>query len=352
MSSTTTNTESSQKAPELTIVNRVLAIPLVASSIEKVDGTLSANPYTRSPYSTAKGLSDAAYKFSEPLQVQLSPILCRADQYANKAVDFVEARYPFPLKATPEELYGWVRETQQSYADYATRTIDERVKSPAIHVAQGIDKSFAPVVDIFEEAAHRLGSQPNTPSSESPNDSSPQYQYQRALSISKALRNEIQVYSDERIKEFQNHSTLVNRATETAHTVVAAANASVVSAQARVQALSDTMITQVQKLQSQLHELSVTVQSSASAAYHNGSQQIPELQKSLQELSSELHEIVTAKDVPLQEKALRASNQVKDRVTPVLETMKRNVSEFLERAKARSKEEVSDAKSTQNGDSH
>ncbi|KAL0578389.1 hypothetical protein V5O48_003610 [Marasmius crinis-equi] len=349
MSSTSTSTQSSKKAPEITVLNRVLSIPLVASSIEKVDGTLSNNPYTRSPYSTAKGLSDAAYKLSEPLQIQLSPIISRADQYANKAVDFVESRYPFPLKATPDEVYDWVRDTQQSYADYASRTIDERVRNPALHVAQGIDKSFAPIVDIFEEAVHRLGSQPGSPTSEQVNGASSQYQYQRALSLSKALRDDLQVYSDERIKELQNHSALVHRASETAHAIASAANTSVASAQARVQALSDGMIAHVQKLQSQLHELSVTLQSSATAAYHNGSQQIPELQKSLRDLSSELHEIVIAKDVPLQEKALRAGSQVKERVTPVLETMRRNITEFLEKATARSREEVSAAKPTQNG---
>jgi hypothetical protein len=139
MSSTTTTSES-QKAPEITVLNRVISIPLVQSSLEKVNGTLSTNPYTRSPYSTAKGLSEAAFKLSEPLQCSIAPIIVRVDGYANKAVDMVESRYPYPFKATPEEVYNSIHEIQQQYADYATRTYDERVRNPALHVAQGIDK--------------------------------------------------------------------------------------------------------------------------------------------------------------------------------------------------------------------
>ncbi|KAK7022839.1 hypothetical protein VNI00_016920 [Paramarasmius palmivorus] len=331
MSSTTTTSES-QKAPEITVLNRVISIPLVQSSLEKVNGTLSTNPYTRSPYSTAKGLSEAALKLSEPLQCSIAPIIVRVDGYANKAVDMVESRYPYPFKATPEEVYNSIHEIQQQYADYATRTYDERVRNPALHVAQGIDKSFAPIVNVFEEAVSKLNSNPNTPSSESGREA--KYQYQRAYDLSKILRNELQVYSNEQFKELQNHSALVHRATETAHSIVSAANASAAQAQARVQALSDTMITQIHSLQSQLHEISGSLQSSAAAAYHNSSQRIPELQKTLRELSSELHEIIVAKDVSLQEKAVRARSEVTERVSPLLETMKQNILELLEKAKS------------------
>ncbi|KAI3616326.1 lipid droplet-associated perilipin protein [Moniliophthora roreri] len=333
MSATTTTTTDSQKR-EITIISRVAAIPLVHSSIESLNGTLSTNPYTRSPYSTALGLSEAAYKLSEPVQLRLAPIITRADEYANKAVDLIEARYPYPFKATPQDVYNSIHEIQQSYTNYAHRTIDERVKNPALHVAQGIDKSFAPIVNVFEEAVNKLNSNPNTPSSESGSDSQVKYQYQRVYDLSKVLRNELQVYSNEQLKELQNHSALVHRATETAHSLVSAANSSVVQAQARVQALSDTMISQIHKLQGQLHELSGSLQSSAAAAYHNSSQQIPELQKKLRELSSELHEIVVARDVPLQEKAARVTKEVKEHVDPLLETMKQNILDLLEKAKS------------------
>ncbi|KAG7095495.1 hypothetical protein E1B28_006234 [Marasmius oreades] len=342
MSSTRTNTKASS---QFTALNRVFSIPLVASSIEKVDGTLSTNPYTRSSYCTAKGVSGAAFKLAEPLQAPLAPFISRADQYANKAVDLAEAHYPFPMKATPVEVYDWVRETQQSYANYATRTIDERVKNPALYVAQGIDKSFAPIVDVFEEAVHRFGSHPNSPSSEPNNDSQSQYQYQRALSLSKALRYDIQLFSNQQFKDLQNHSALVHRSVDTAQAIVSAANSSVALAQDRVQALSDIMIVQIQNLRSQLHELAGTLQSSAAAAYTNSSQQIPELQKSLRDLRSELHEIIVAKDVTFQEKAARAGNQVKERVAPLLESMKRNITEFS----AKSKDQTRGDKPLRNG---
>jgi hypothetical protein len=85
--------------------------------------------YTRSPYSTAKGLSTTAYKYAEPLQVRLAPLIIQADGYANKAVDVVQSRYPYPFTAKPEEV-----------AMLASKTIDEKVKTPAYNVAQGIDQ--------------------------------------------------------------------------------------------------------------------------------------------------------------------------------------------------------------------
>jgi hypothetical protein len=138
--SLTTTTSESQKAPEITILNRVFSIPLVQSSLEKVNSTLSTNPHTLSPFSTAKGLFEAAYKLSEPLQCSIAPIIAHVDSYANKAVDMVESRYPYPFTATPEEVYNSIHEIQQQYADYATRTYDEQVRKPAQSVAQGIDK--------------------------------------------------------------------------------------------------------------------------------------------------------------------------------------------------------------------
>jgi hypothetical protein len=116
-------------APGFTILRRVAAIPIISSSLQTINGVLLSNTYTRSPYCTAKDLSTAAYKYAEPLQIRLAPLIIQADGYANKAVDVVESRYPYPFKAKPEEV-----------ATLASKTIDERVKMPAFNVAQGIDQ--------------------------------------------------------------------------------------------------------------------------------------------------------------------------------------------------------------------
>ena len=133
--STETHT-STHEVPELTILRRVASIPLVYSGLETINGALSSNVLTRQPYHTAKGLSTTAYKYTEPLQIRFAPLIERADGIANKAVDFAESRYPYPFKAKPEDVASLVREGGQS----AINAIDEKITSPAKHMAEGIDQ--------------------------------------------------------------------------------------------------------------------------------------------------------------------------------------------------------------------
>lgn len=130
-----TETKTQASAPELTSLYRVASIPLVSSSLDTIHSTLS-NSYLKSPYTTATGLAYSAWGYTEPLQVRLAPLTTRADGYANKGLDVVESRYPYPFKAKPEEITDYVRERRES----VNKTIDERVKSPAYGVAQGIDQ--------------------------------------------------------------------------------------------------------------------------------------------------------------------------------------------------------------------
>jgi hypothetical protein len=138
-------------APEITVISRVTSIPIISSSLSTIDDTLVSNSYTRFTYCTAKGLSTSAYNITTPLQVKLAPIICRADNFANKAVDVVESRCPYPFKAKPEEVARlvrdrrdsatkYVRERRESAVSVASKTIDEKVKLPVVHVAQGIDQ--------------------------------------------------------------------------------------------------------------------------------------------------------------------------------------------------------------------
>lgn len=133
-------TETKTAPPELTSLYRVAAIPLVASSIDTIHSTLSTNTYTKSPYSTATGIACSAWGYTEPIQVRLAPLTVRADDIANKGLDAVESRYPYPFKAKPEEITSYVRERKDSVISTANKTIDDKVKSPAYGVAQGIDQ--------------------------------------------------------------------------------------------------------------------------------------------------------------------------------------------------------------------
>jgi hypothetical protein len=143
--STKTQTSTSVSAkenspPEFTIFSRVAAIPIVSSSFQTIDGALLNNAYTCSPYATAKGLSNVAYKLSEPLQIKLAPLIVYANEFANRAVDVVEQKYPYPFQAKPEEVASLVRKSKKNASDYAYKTIDKKVRTPAYTVAQGIDE--------------------------------------------------------------------------------------------------------------------------------------------------------------------------------------------------------------------
>jgi hypothetical protein len=158
MSTTTTQSETSsvrmpsqsQSPQEIKVLSRVASIPMVSSSLMTIDDTLVSNVYTRQPYCTAKGLSNTAYRLTASLQI-FRPLICMADDIANKAVDVVESRYPYPFTAKPEEVAQlvrerkesaskYVRERQQSVVTVANKNFDEKVKSPVVHVAQGIDQ--------------------------------------------------------------------------------------------------------------------------------------------------------------------------------------------------------------------
>ena len=130
-------------APELTIFSRVGSIPLVADSLNTINATLMSNTYTRSPYETATGLSKRALSYTEPLQKCFAPILVRADGLANKGLDAVESRLPYAFHTPTEDILKDLKANSDHAKDVATKTIDERVRTPAYNIAQGIDQVCA-----------------------------------------------------------------------------------------------------------------------------------------------------------------------------------------------------------------
>ncbi|TFK44975.1 hypothetical protein BDQ12DRAFT_642067 [Crucibulum laeve] len=361
MSTTATETHSEptpgiQTPPEITVLTRVASIPMISSGLETLNNTLSANAYTRSPYSTAKGLSTTAYKYTEPLQVRLAPLIVRADDYANKAVDVVESRYPYPFKAKPEDVVDYVRERRESASHYvhecvneANKAIDEKVKSPARNVVHDIDQRFAPIVDYFEVAVSRLNNSEAGPSSPS---ADAKYQYQRALALSRTLKDNISVYSNEQLKQLQAQSVLIQRATETAHTITTLATSSLNTAQSRINTLSDNMLAELQKLQAS----TAALQSSLHSSSQIQSQIPPQIQQTYAELSAaltatvnDLKAIMTQKDLPLQEKVGRVGHEVKERVTPLLEGVRKGVSEVLTKRGVDTESKENGAEKKENG---
>lgn len=119
---------------------------MISSGLVTINDALITNAYTRSPYTHAKALSNTAYKLTEPIQNVLAPLIVRADGIANKAVDAVESRYPYPFKAQPEDVAALARQGQQNTTAYVhervnnmNKAIDEKVRTPALNVAHDID---------------------------------------------------------------------------------------------------------------------------------------------------------------------------------------------------------------------
>ena len=127
-------------SPELTIFTRVGSIPLVADSLTTINSALLNNAYTRSPYETATGLSKTALSYTEPIQKRLAPLLTRADGLANKGLDVVESRIPYAFHTPTEDIIKDLKANSDHAKDVASKTIDERVRTPALNIAQGIDQ--------------------------------------------------------------------------------------------------------------------------------------------------------------------------------------------------------------------
>jgi dGTP triphosphohydrolase len=231
------------------------------------------------------------------------------------------------------------------------KALDDKVKTPAFNFVHDIDQRFAPIVDYFEGAVGRLTGSEAGPST--PPDA--QYQYQRALALSKTLGENLYEYSGEQLKHLQAQSFLAQKASETASSISAVAASSLSSAQIRIHTLSDNMLTELQKLQNSTASLT----SSLHATVHNSAAQIqsqvPQIQQSYADLTaalsstvSELKTIITTKDLPLQDKVTRVGKEVQDRITPLLEAVKKGVSEVLSRTKTEAAK-VNGVTPTQNG---
>ncbi|KAF8549439.1 hypothetical protein OG21DRAFT_1469968 [Imleria badia] len=320
------------QAPEITVLTRVASIPLIASSLDQIHTTLLSNMLTRSPYHAAQIITQTAYNFSQPLQIRLAPFIVSADGYANKGLDAIEQKYPYPFKVKPEDVSTYVRERRDSVVSSANERFDKTVKTPAVGVAEGIDKKFTPIVDYFESAVNKVGSESGT-SSPTSNSSECQYQYQRVYAISKHLGDNLYVYSSEHLKQLQQQNVIVQKAIETANSIQGLASASITGAQTRIHSLSDSMLAELQKLQQSTAALPQTIQST-----------YPDISKTI----TDLRDIVTTPDLSVGDKVHRVTEEVRQGVQPMLEKLSQRISD-LAKVIGTKKEEVRAAAQNDNG---
>ncbi|KAI1785951.1 hypothetical protein LXA43DRAFT_1035541 [Ganoderma leucocontextum] len=330
-----TETQQATAAPELTILYRVGSIPLVADSISVVNTTLLNNAYTRSPYTTATEISKRAFSYTEPVQQRLAPIIIRADGLANKGFDLVQQRFPYPFQTPTDVIIKDFKTHSDAAVDVATKTIDERVRTPAYNIAQGIDQKFAPIVDIFAVVVNKV--QPNgTPEkpAEVPKDA--KFQYQRAYYLSKELSDQLRTYSTEQINLITAQRVIVQSASATAQSVTQLASSSYDAAQVRVHSLSDTMLSELRELRTSILGLPAALQSA-----------FQDVSTNLASTINDLSAILTSSD-PLPEKVTKVRDTVTDRVQPILDTANARAQEILAALKARVSENKEAAQATAN----
>lgn len=135
-----------QTAPGYIFPSRVLSIPLLAQSIDTLHSTLSSSPYTQRIYSTSTSFAHSAYdtaaRVSAPVYThpRAQAYLALADGYAVKGLDAVEAKIPYPFHSTPETVYEDLKRAPEHAKEAATKTIDEKIKAPAYHLATTADQ--------------------------------------------------------------------------------------------------------------------------------------------------------------------------------------------------------------------
>ena len=103
-------------------------------------------------------------------------------------------------------------------------------------------------MDYFAVVVNKV--QPNgTPDKapEGPKDA--KFQYQRAYYLSKELRDQILTYSTEQVNQIKTQNVVIQRASATAQSLSDLASTSYGAAQSRVHALSDTMLSELHKVQ-------------------------------------------------------------------------------------------------------
>ena len=137
---TSTAPDPPPSAGEFTIFQRVYGIPLVAAAIDKLHETLSTNVLTARPYAAAQGLSVVVYQCWQPVLRPLAPLIARVDDFANTIFDLAETRFPYLFYATPDDIMNTIHNTRVILLDDARTTLDEGIKRPALHVAEGIDE--------------------------------------------------------------------------------------------------------------------------------------------------------------------------------------------------------------------
>ncbi|KAG8705166.1 hypothetical protein FRC09_003121 [Ceratobasidium sp. 395] len=307
-----TQTAAPAHPPQVTSINRVGKIPLVNDTLASLNAILSQNAYSKGLYSTAQAYSERAYSLSAPVQVRLAPVIGRADGYANKGLDVLESRWPYPFQVSTEEVVGTLKQgpdvaygVYAAYANAASKAYENRVKAPAYGLAVRADSTLTPIVDRFEVVVSKLHKEaPSSSSSSASSGSSDsevtsERQVARAYRLSLDLKDQIIVLSSDQFKQLQQNNVYVQRATDTLYNLTNGVTSFSHESNVRAHQLSQSIL-------SELESINHMVQSRKEALPG----QYVALKEAVGATLGEVRGIINEANVPVGEKAVKVRDVV------------------------------------------
>ncbi|CAE6520554.1 unnamed protein product [Rhizoctonia solani] len=335
-----TQTATPAEPPHLSSVDRVGKIPVVNDTLATINSILSQNAYSKSLYSTAQAYSERAYNISQPVQVRLAPVIGRVDGYANKGLDVLESRWPYPFHATTEEVIGTLRQGPDAayglaatYANAATKAYEDRVKTPAYVLVSKVDSTLlTPIVDRFEVVVSKFHKDvPSSPSSASSSSSdsegASERQYVRAYRLSLDLKDQIIVISSEQLHQLQQNNIYIQRATESLYNLTNGITNLSHQSSSRAHHLAQSVLAELESIQNMVQSRKEALPGQYAA-----------LKEVVGTTLSEVRGIIHETDVPVAEKAVKVRDAVISHVQPVLQQVIEEGKKLVGRAKVKEDE--------------
>ncbi|KEP54913.1 TRAPP domain protein [Rhizoctonia solani 123E] len=337
--------------PHLTSVDRVGKIPVVNDTLAVVASILSQNAYSKCLYSTAQAYSERAYSLSQPVQIRLAPVIGRVDGYANKGLDALESRWPYPFHITTEEVIDTLRQGPDTayglaatYASAATKAYEDRVKTPAYVLVSKVDSTLlTPIVDRFETVVNKLHKDaPSSPSSSSSSSSESEggseRQYARAYRLSLDLKDQIIIVSSEQFKQLQQNNAYIQRATESLYNLTNSITNLSHESSSRAHHLAQSVLAELEHIQTMVQSRKEALPGQYTA-----------LKEAVGTTLSEVRGIVHEEDVPVGEKAMKVRDVVVSHVEPILQQVIEEGKKLVGRTKVKGDESKETPELKENG---
>lgn len=327
-----------QPPPAYNFPSRVMSIPLVSHSIDTIQRTLSNSPYTKGVYETGTGLAQSAYDtatrvtVSSPVYPRIQPVLTAADGYATKGLETIHSKFPYPFESTPDQVYNDLKKAPEDAKNVAYKTIDERIKTPAYGLAKGVDSRLAPLVDLLESILTKLhAAPPHSPvasTSTSSDVTSEKAQVTRAKELVFGAKDHIIELTTEQAKALKDQNVYIQRAAEQAASINATLASHYQNAQAGVSAYKGKGVELGKEAQSKVYALSQSVISELEKVQNTTASLPAQIQTTFKPLTdevtstlTEMKAVLTSQEEGLSvgEKAGKLGGVIKERIGPIVE---------------------------------